>query len=105
MKSEYYGLSWHKHRQAWRAGFRWNGKDVYLGCFRDEELGAWAVDFARYLLLGMNPSKWHFNAGKPNGPPRNREDYPRVLLITRLARVIDAQKLSERLKTFDSVVR
>jgi hypothetical protein len=104
-KTEFYGISYHKHRRAWRASIYWRGRAVYLGCYRDEELAAWVVDFARYLLYGLNPAAWHFNSGKPNGPPRLRDDYPRVLVLKRLANALPADSLRERLQKFDSLVR
>lgn len=100
---QYSGVSWHKRRCKWRAGFRFRDRDVYLGCFDDPHLAAWVSDFARYLCFGVNPSKWHAKTGRPNFPPSNRPDFPRVVILSKLAsaNTLTPEELQSRLKQFD----
>ena len=59
------------HEGKWLVKLRYRGKDVTIGHFPYEypEDAAQAADFARYILWGLNPERWHHNAAKPNFPP------------------------------------
>jgi hypothetical protein len=98
------GVSFHKHRKAWRVGFRFENKDVYFGCYRDADIACWVADFARYLLFGLNPAFWHNKVGRPNAKPHLRDDYPRVLILQKIANLgaISEEKLLKRLADFDA---
>ncbi len=100
---KYTGVSWHKRRKKWRAGFRFRDRDVYLGCYEDPELAAWVVDFARYICFGMDRAKWHWKVGRPNFSPSPRHDFPRVAILSKLAsaNVLRPGELAQRLAKYD----
>ena len=97
------GVSWHKRRHKWRAGFRFRQHDLFLGCYTDPMLAAWVVDVARYLCFGMDKAKWHHKVGHPNFPPHQRHDFPRVAILSKLvaANILSQDELSARLARFD----
>ena len=97
------GVSYHKRIQKYRAAFRYRDRDLHLGYFRNPELAAWAVDFARYLLVGINPRSYHPKMGRPNLPPHVRDDYPRSAVLQRLValNLLAPNQLAERIAQFD----
>jgi hypothetical protein len=103
--STYSGVGWFAHSHSWRAFLKYRGKFAVIGYFKDQEVAAWATDFAKYLCHGLKPGLWHGKVGKPNGPPRIRLDYPRVLIIQKLLdlRLLTPDELTERLEQFDAV--
>jgi hypothetical protein len=52
---------------------RHKGVDVTIGHYELPEDAAWAADYARYILLGLNPACWRPKIMKPNFPPRESE--------------------------------
>jgi len=100
---KYRGVSWHKRREKWRAGFKIRDTHLYLGCYHDPEIAAWCVDFARYLLFGLHPAKWHPKVGRPNGPPRDRPDFPRFVILSKVADagLLPPEVLEQRLAEYD----
>ena len=100
----YSGVTW--HAKKWLAKFRCNGRDLNLGHYEGPELAAWVADFARYMCFGLNPAKWHSRVGRPNFPPMTRHDFPRVLIIVKVARLVALQGdvLRARLAEYDAAV-
>lgn len=101
----YSGVTW--HAKKWLAKFRCRGRDLNLGHYEDPELAAWVVDFARYMCLGLKPGHWHLNVGRPNFPPQERLDFPRVRILQKLLD-LEASKpetLRARLEEYDAVVQ
>ncbi len=100
----YSGVTW--HAKKWLVKFRFNGSDLNLGHYEDPDLAAWVADFARYMCFGLNPAMWHHRVGKPNFPPSPRVDFPRVLILQKLAEseLLSIDKLQQRVAAFDAVV-
>lgn len=82
----------------YHAGYNWR-----LGSYDAPEHAAWVVDFAKYMLLGMNPAKWHPNVARPNFPPGYRDDFPRALAIQHILEkgIMIPAILEQRLKMYD----
>ena len=100
----YSGVTW--HAKKWLVKFRRNGRDLTIGHYEDPELAAWVSDFARYMCFGLNPANWHHRVGKPNGPPRLRNDFPRSLIVEKLLAcgILSPKELQKRLNEFDAAV-
>ena len=84
------------HEGKWLVKLRYRGKDVTIGHFPYEypEDAVQAADFARYILWGLNPERWHHNAAKPNFPPGRCWGLHRSIIIRRIA---DAEVVRRRL--------
>ena len=95
-----------RHEGKWLVKFRCKGRDLNLGHFEDPELAAWAADFARYMCFGLNPAMWHHRVGKPNFRPSPRDDFPRVLILSKLLQSggLAPTILLARLAEYDAVV-
>lgn len=50
--SQYKGVHWVKSRERWRARIRFNGRDICIGDFEDEQEAAEAYDDAALMLFG-----------------------------------------------------
>ncbi len=100
----YSGVTW--HAKKWLVKFRYKGKDLTIGHYEDPELAAWAADFARYMCFGIKPANWHHRVGRPNFPPCTRGDFPRALILQKLAEsgMLSIDKLQQRVAAFDAVV-
>jgi hypothetical protein len=107
VKSTYTGVSWHKHNRNWRACLKYKDTHLHLGNHEDEDVAAWCVDFARYMLHGLRVGVWHHKTGRPNGPPRLREDFPRAIILQKIAdaNLLSTDVLASRLHEFDNVVK
>ena len=92
-KPPYRGIT--RHAGKWLVKLRHRGKDVTIAHFDEPEDAAWAADYARYILLGLNPACWRPKIMKPNFPPSESE-YVNLWYIHQ--RLIDAGLL-----TFDLV--
>ena len=101
-RQRYSGVTW--HAKKWLVKFRCQGRDVNLGHYDDAELAAWVADFARYMCFGLNPGHWHHNVGRPNFPPCERLDFPRVLIVQKLVQleVVEREILRARLAEYDA---
>lgn len=49
--SIYKGVSWHKRLKKWTANIRYI-KSMHIGCFKSEEMAAWAYDFCAMEIQG-----------------------------------------------------
>ena len=102
----YSGVTWHEGK--WLVKLRYRGKDVTIGHFpyEDPEDAARAADFARYMLWGLNPARWHPNAAKPNFPPGRYWDWHRSIIIRRIAdaEVVSQEVLLQHLEEHDAAV-
>ena len=77
-----------------------------LGHYDYPELAAWVADFARYLCFGLNPGHWHPNVARPNSPPSTRDDFPRVVIVSKLLRngILTADTLFKRMAEYEAIV-
>ena len=100
----YSGVTWHAGK--WLVKFRCKGKNLCVGHYEDPELAAWVADFARYMCFGLHPAKWHHRVGRPNFPPRTRDDFPRVVILFKLVEpeVLEPEILRGRLAEYDAAV-
>ena len=73
-----------RHAGKWLVKLRHRGKDVTIGHCENAEHAAWAADFCRYMLMGVNPANWYRNVARPNFPPRHAGDVVRGTVLQRL---------------------
>ena len=96
------------HEGKWLVKLRYRGKDVTIGHFPYEypEDAAQAADFARYILWGLNPERWHHNAAKPNFPPGHCWGLLRSIILRRLAaaEVVPVEVILQHLAEHDAAV-
>ena len=93
-----------RHGNKWIAKFRCGGRDLNLGHYEDS-LAARVADFARYMCLGLNPAKWHPRVGRPNFPLCIRNDFSRVVILSRLLQLgaVQVDVLRARLAEYNAV--
>jgi hypothetical protein len=98
----YRGITWHAGR--WLVKLRHKGKDVTIGHYERPEDAAWAADFARYALRGLNPACWGHKVIKPNFPPccTNLPMQNHVLRVLFVHRLLELDTMAERRKEYDA---
>ncbi len=112
----------HRYHNVWRDPRRKNAKRPYvawvkhqgrvlrLGSFADEADAAWAADFARYLLWGLDYARWPQDGTKPKSPPNFMPaENPRVnrqAILRKLfsAKVLDSSTMYRGLSAFNLAV-
>ena len=96
-----------RHAGKWLVKLRHRGKDLTIGHYEDPREAAFAADFARYMLFGLEPERWHHNAAKPNFPLGNPSLEVRLTIIRCLldAEVIARDVLRGRLHEYDAAVQ
>ena len=100
----YNGITWHAGR--WLVKLRHRGLDVTIGHYERPEDAAWAADFARYLLLGLNPRCWGPKVVRPNFPPSDREEADRAQVLRRLFRGhVSIDLIARHLGEYDAAAR
>jgi hypothetical protein len=50
--SKYLGVSWHKNANKWQSSIRFNGKQIHLGIFNNEQDAAKAYNLKAIELFG-----------------------------------------------------
>jgi hypothetical protein len=95
------------HGGKWLVKLRHRGKDVTIAHYEDPKDAAWAADFARYLLRGLDPACWGPKVAKPNFPPSDREGVNRAYIARCLvgAGVVSHDLLLRRWAEYDAAVR
>ena len=69
-----------KRTRRFEAYIKVRSKKISLGCFKYEGNAAWAADYARYLLWGVDVKRWPATTGLPNFfPARNPGGSPEVI--------------------------
>jgi hypothetical protein len=103
-KPPYRGIT--RHAGRWLVKLRHGHRDMTIGHYECAEDAAWAADFARYLLLGLNPTCWGCKVIRPNFPPSDREAADRGQVLRRLFRGrVSFDLIVRRLGEYDAAVR
>ena len=100
----YNGITWHAGRRLVK--LRHRRVDMTIGHYERPEDAAWAADFARYLLRGINPACWGCKVIKPNFPPSDREEADRAQVLRRLFRGhVSIDLIARHLGEYDAAAR